>query len=308
MKGLELSEKYYWEVGLPVLERECGDKLMRMAIGLAGEGSECFGFDDELSRESDWGPGFAIWLSAQDFKSFGSDLARIYDSLPQNYMGYSTRETVHCSTGRVGVLEINRFLKTILGTPHLPRSPLEWLTIPEEALATAVNGKIFQDPQGTLMAIRKTLLRYYPEEVRLKKIAERLTTAGLTGQYNYQRCVKRNDPCAAHLAEAKFIEAALSAVFLLNRSYMPFYKWAHRAVRQLDILGEYTYDTILQLVQSHDPQKKEKQIAHFCHNLITQLHEQGLTDGSSNLLIDHGALIRARITDEAIRDYQPTAG
>ena len=46
MKGLELSRKYVEEIYLPFLKEEFPELLERMAIGLAGEGSECFGFDD----------------------------------------------------------------------------------------------------------------------------------------------------------------------------------------------------------------------------------------------------------------------
>lgn len=35
------------------------------------------------------------------------------------------------------------------------------------------------------------------------------------------------------LAAARFSEQAVSMTFLLNKRYMPFYKWAHRGVEQL---------------------------------------------------------------------------
>lgn len=56
MKGLELSRKYVEEIYLPFLKEEFPELLERMAIGLAGEGSECFGFDDEISMDHDFGP------------------------------------------------------------------------------------------------------------------------------------------------------------------------------------------------------------------------------------------------------------
>jgi len=308
MKGLELSQRYFYEVALPVLERKCCDKLMKLAIGLVGEGSDCFGYDDEISRDHDWGPGFAIWLSDLDYKQFGSELHQIYDSLPKTYLGYSARETSRWGEGRIGVIPINSFYRTFLGIEGLPQTPRQWLAIPENGLATAVNGKVFQDPQGTFSAIRRTLLRYYPEDVRLKKITARVMIAGQAGQYNYQRSLRRNELCAAHQAEAKFIEAALSLVFLLNRTYMPFYKWAHRAVQPLDILGEYAYDTVLRLVECHSPQEKGQLIEEFSQKLIEQLREQGLTESTSDFLPDHGPEIQAKIGDEELKSFKLTVG
>jgi len=58
------------------------------------------------------------------------------------------------------------------------------------ALATAVNGRIFQDQAGKFTAIRNTLVNDYPDDVRIKKIAARCMSAGQAGQYNYPRCVK----------------------------------------------------------------------------------------------------------------------
>ena len=47
MKGLQLSEIYYKEVGKPWLDQCFPEYRDRICAGLVGQGSECFGFDDE---------------------------------------------------------------------------------------------------------------------------------------------------------------------------------------------------------------------------------------------------------------------
>ena len=63
MKGLELSKRYYEEYGQAMIQRHFRQYEERIAAGLVGMGSECFGFDDEISRDHDWGPAFCIWLN-----------------------------------------------------------------------------------------------------------------------------------------------------------------------------------------------------------------------------------------------------
>ena len=74
MNGLELSRLYYQQLGRPMLEEKFGEYLPRIAAGLAGEGSECFGFDDDISRDHDFGPGFCIWLNKEDFDKIGVEM------------------------------------------------------------------------------------------------------------------------------------------------------------------------------------------------------------------------------------------
>ena len=81
MKGLLLSREYYDQLGAPMLRREFDGLVDRIAVGFAGPGSECFGFDDEISRDHDWGPAFCMWLTADDYKNYGRDLQKAYEGL-----------------------------------------------------------------------------------------------------------------------------------------------------------------------------------------------------------------------------------
>ena len=57
MKGLEIAGAYYEEYGKPMLEESFSDVLPYLAAGMFGSGSECMGFDDEVSRDHDFEPG-----------------------------------------------------------------------------------------------------------------------------------------------------------------------------------------------------------------------------------------------------------
>jgi hypothetical protein len=53
MQGLRLAREFYLTYGEPMLRESFGDMLDRIAVGLVGPGSECYGFDDTLSRDHD---------------------------------------------------------------------------------------------------------------------------------------------------------------------------------------------------------------------------------------------------------------
>jgi hypothetical protein len=302
MKGLELCESYFREEGLPVLKRECSNFFDRMAIGLVGDGSECYGYDDDISRDHDWGPGFSIWLTKDDYDAFGGRLKEIYAGLPRIYKGYGPRRVSQWGEDRVGVFEIAAFYYHFIGRYQPPGNDDEWMILPANALAAATNGKVFQDPLGEFTRIRSSLLQFYPEDVRLKKIASLCMSIGQAGQYNFPRCVKRGEVYAARHSETRFCADALSLVFLLNRRYAPFYKWIHRAVRELPCLGSTLYESISNLVKEHDPLVKVEQIEALSQTLISELRRQGLTDHGSDFLPDHGPIIQQRIQDRKLRE------
>ena len=66
MQGLALSHRFWEEVARPKIETDLPDVLPHLAAGLCGEGSECFSFDDAISRDHDWGPGVMLFLEKKD--------------------------------------------------------------------------------------------------------------------------------------------------------------------------------------------------------------------------------------------------
>ncbi|MFH0726469.1 MAG: DUF4037 domain-containing protein [Pseudomonadota bacterium] len=299
MKGLALSEAYYRAFGAAMIGTKFPAHRNRIAVGLAGLGSECFGFDDALSRDHDWGPGFCMWLDGNDYNAIGVLLQKAYDALP-GFMGFHRRESTW-GQGRVGVLSTERFYASFIGSPHPPETPGQWLTIPESGLAACTNGRVFGDPLDAFSSIRRQLLNHYPEDIRLKKIAAHCMTAAQSGQYNYSRSLRRNADYPAFQALAKFCEEVLALVFLLNRRYMPFYKWACRAASALPLLGAELSEAVENLIRETEPREKEHRIESICAKLIEALKEQDLSDSPSDFLLDHGPRVHSRIRDEKLK-------
>jgi hypothetical protein len=308
VKGLELSERYFSEVGASMIEEKFPSYRQRIAAGLVGDGSECFGFDDEISRDHDWGPSFCLWLTKQDYETVGISLQSELNNLPRDLAGIKAREESTWGGGRTGVFEIGQFYQRFMGIDHVPAHLLEWRAIPESNLAVATNGRVFTDPIGEFTAFRNKLKEFYPEDIRLKKIASRCMTMAQSGQYNYMRCVRRGEYVAAQWAESQFIGDTISMVFLLNRKYKPFYKWMHKAMKRLPIGGDAIYKLLFDLVTTHEVEsgekiykKKSQLIEEACQYVIEELRRQKLSDSGSDFLLDHGPIVQGKIQDPQIR-------
>jgi hypothetical protein len=301
MKGLALAEEYFKAIGEPLLRERFAAFTGRVAAGLAGPGSECFGFDDELSHDHDWGPAFCLWLADEDFASVGESLRKAYLELPETFMGFGPRIASPGEEWRVGVSTVKAFYQRFTGLDRPPQTPQEWLRVPEASLAACTNGKIFSDPLGRFTAWRNALLAHYPEDVRLKKIASCCITLAQYGQYNYERSMKRGEIFAAAFSEVRFCADAVSLVFLLNRRYAPFYKWMHRAVRELPVLGWEIHSRTAKILLSGDPGTKAEGMEGIAALLIEEIRRQGLSDSPSGFLLDHAPVVHEKIRDPALR-------
>lgn len=300
MKGLELARAHWDAVVAPAVAARLPELLPRLAAGLVGEGSECFGFDDDLSRDHDFDPAPCLWLSAANFASDGEFLAALVESLPPpSRSPLVTRE----GQGRRGVHEIGSFYRRFLGLPRAPRTLDEWRAASEAGLAAATNGKVFADPLAGFTAVRDDLLAFYPDDLRLARLARHLHAAGQSGQYNWDRCRRRGEDVAAALALAEFVDAVIAVAFLLARRYRPFPKWAHRALGNLPHPGPRLHGLLAGLVAA--PSRAPAQVLGLVEEIATlladSLRAEGLSSTPSDFLVDHARAVGGRVSEPLLR-------
>ena len=304
MQGLELARAYY-EHCEPLLRERIPDVMDQAAAGLVGEGSECFGCDDALSRDHDWGPAFCLWLPRSAGIAALPRIEAALADLPGIFAGYPSRMDKARRKGRVGPLSIESFYGFFLGFEHPPTALREWLAIPEHNLAACTNGAVFHDASGEFSRWRALLLDYYPEDVHLQKMASRCMRMAQAGQYNLPRCLARGEAGAAMFAAARFGEAALSMIYLLNRRYMPFYKWAVRLVADLPVLGADAAALMTSLA-AHPLRGPEDAgindaVEAFCAKVARTLRQQGLSPLDDPWLWAHGPHILRHVRDAELR-------
>lgn len=312
MKGLELARQYYETCGKEILQAQFSDVLPYLAIGLAGSGSECYGFDDETSRDHDFEPAFCIFLPDENMVDRRTEflLERSYAKLPKQFMGYQRSALNPVGGSRHGVIRMAEFFLSKTGSPNGELSLEQWFSLPEYGLLEATNGEVFTDPYGQFSAIREKL-RYFPEDVRQKKLAGHLLLMGQAGQYNYGRCVARGETAAAQLAVFEFTQSALHSVYLLNRAYMPYYKWSFRGLKNLSRLSELAAE-LEYLISSgntaDEAKKKMDMIERVCAAVANELQAQGLTELQNTEMEQQAYALNDTIIDPNIRNLHILQG
>lgn len=182
-----------------------------------------------------------------------------------------------------------------------PETLAEWIRIPETFLSKATNGQVFTDPTGRFSAIRQSLLAFYPQDVYLKKIAFYAAKMAQSGQYNYKRCLDRQEIVAACWARCEFIKAATAMTYLLNKKYMPFYKWAHHGLQFLPILPKM-YEKIASLAATTDTAISIALMEDICDDVRQEWQRQGLASGTDSFLLAYAPAILSHIADESLRN------
>lgn len=264
VSGLKLARAFWTQMGKPMIAAKYPQYAGRIAAGLVGHGSECYGFDDAYSQDHDFGPRFCLWLTDEDYAAIGEQLEADYEALPRKFSvdaqgrvtfeaharsdasgafpsagaGSPVTPRAQGANRRDGVFRIGDFFESITGYRTAPAqtAPHEWLMLQESTLAAATNGEVFADPTGLFSKTRQGF-KNMPDDVRLALISRRLGMIAQAGQYNLPRSLKRGDGAAAWLSIHEFVQATASLVFLVNVpmvvGYMPYYKWQFAALRKL---------------------------------------------------------------------------
>ena len=311
MNGLELSRAFFEECGMPMLKEQFSDLMPFLAAGLFGSGSECFGYDDDVSRDHDFEPGFCLFLPEEAVvdRRTAFLLERAYSKLPRTFAGVSRPVLQPVGGARHGVFRTTEFFQKRIGSPDGLLTLRDWLSLPEQALAEATNGELYFDSLGEVTRIRSAL-RFFPEDVRRKKLAGHLLLMEQAGQYNYARCLSHGETGAAQLAAGEFVSSAMSAAFLLNRRYQPYYKWRFRAFRELEKLSELAKPLEQILTSGNDPESAKTKMAlieQICAVVRAELRAQGLSDAQGEDLERHAYAVNDTIKNSELRNLHVLA-
>ena len=251
MNGIELAEKYYKTYGESAFSSAFPEILPFLCFGLSGAGSECYGFDDEISRDHDFEPGFCVFYPEDKLDSrqvFA--LERAYAKLPADFMGLSRQKIAsYGGVRRRGVIGVNEFFSRYVPGGAAPSDLSGWASIPEQNLCEALNGRVFADYYGLFSSVRASLADM-PEDIKKKRLSGLLFAISQSGWYDALRMLQRGDTAASRLFLAEFARDAARCVYILNGRYSPYMKWLIRGLKELpsDAVCSEIHQTIEKLL------------------------------------------------------------
>ena len=231
VKGLDICRKYYETFVRPMIEEKFPEYASRIAAGLSGEGSDAFGYDDELSRDHDWGPSVVLWISPETDAEIGDKLRDAYENLPGEIDGIKRAPYVRGKSRR-GVQVIPEFFERLTGACSYEE--IDWRNTESTKLAAAVNGEVWRDDEGTVTAFREKLSGGYPDEILFLNLAQYCALFSREGQYNALRVMERGDDMTSRMFAYDAIRDAMKLKYLSENRFFPHDKWLRKGLKDLE--------------------------------------------------------------------------
>lgn len=280
MQGIELSRRFYVEVVRPFLDRRLPGLLHDAAV--LGYGSELLGFDDETSRDHNWGPRAQIVVRAGDFDAVAPVIVHGFDGeKPAAFLGepigYRNRPHPPAEgAGRLGspthgveVVTVAAILKHTLALDAAePLDAATWLSLPEQRLIELTAGETFHDGIGEVAALRARFARPPLDVVRCKlagqwrRIAEEQAFVGRAGQVG--------DELGSRVIAARLARDIMRIAFLIAGVYAPYAKWFGSAFARLPAAAALS-PLLDEMLATDSWQRRQRCLAEACLTLA-ELH------------------------------------
>lgn len=288
LSGLDQAEEFFKKEVLPFFERDLNHLLAYSCFGLVGMGSECLGYDDDISRDHDFEKRCQVFLPRDKYEIYKDEIEKKAEGL----------------SGKLEVESIEGFYSYFTLWEKGPESYDNYLRLPQDFLLVASNGRVFLDGYGEFSRIRKKIQAYYPEDVRLKKMAYCLNYMAQSGQYNYQRCLDRFDFLGASQALGQYMNYYIEFCHLANKKYLPYYKWHKRSLMDLEGLGKDSWED-LEILACLDHKKEsglaKKIIESQVGEILSFLKEENLSSSPVDFLTYQAEELIKNIEDDRLR-------
>ncbi len=245
---IDISHDFFDQIVKPVLEENYPDETAQMVFGVFGLGSEALRLDDEYSRDHHWGLRIDALMPEDIFTNKREAmLETLGANLPATFQGHELGEGLVAGAGIAPDI-LAGFLSRTIGINRPPETYEEWMGIPEEDIIHVVNGEVWHDPVGQFTAIRQSLQDYYPEPVRLRRMAHWCRYFSGMGTYALKRAILRDNEMFAATAFGKTVRWGIQLAFMLDKHYYPYDKWLYtffqRLPRMYDRLGAIVDESV----------------------------------------------------------------
>ncbi|MBS1180704.1 MAG: hypothetical protein H6Q99_584 [Proteobacteria bacterium] len=273
MKGIELSHLFYRNVVRPWLNKTFPD--LRHDAGLFGYGSELLGFDDDMSRDHNWGPRVQLVIGKADFEASAPAIVNGFDTVkPQSFLGepigYRSRphppivadDALGHPNHGLEVFTADGILRTRLAlAAHTPLDGPTWLSLSEQRLLELTAGEIFHHGLGELARLRDTF-GHCPRDVVLYKLAAQWRRIA-DEQAFVGRAGHVGDDLGSRIIAARLVRDVMQLCFLLEGRYPPYAKWFGSAFARL--VGARTLSPLLAAALAADTwERRQAHLAEAC--------------------------------------------
>ena len=267
---IDLSRAFFEEIVKPILQAHFPAETAQTAFGVFGYGSEALRLDDGYSRDHHWGLRIDALMPEDVFETRRQAIMETLKArLPDDYRGQSLREA-HLSGAGLAPDNLTAFLRRTIGLDHAPATYFEWLRIPEEDIIHVVNGEVWYDPLGCFSAIREAFNRYYPEPVRLRRIAHWCRYFSGMGTYALKRAILRQNDFYATTRFSNAIRLGIQLAFLLDRQYFPYDKWLMAYLERLPRLAKPLLPLVQEAVKLSTPWERKLELLHQLADVLDQ--------------------------------------
>lgn len=271
------SRDFWAEIVRPLLHSHFPDETQHMAAGFFGYGSEVLRLDDQYSTDHHFGLRVNILLPEALKASKGQAIEDgLAAHLPHAWRGRELREG-YTRTKGVELASLEHHLRSTIGLDHPPQTLTEWLKIPEEDITHIVAGEVWHDPSGRFTAIRDTLAAYYPEPVRLRRLAHWCRYFSGMGVYALKRALLRDNQLYASTTFARSLRWGVQMAFLLDRRYYPYDKWMTEMFHRLPRMGARLAHIVDEAPRLETPWQRKLDLLHEMSDILdAAMVEDGL--------------------------------
>jgi hypothetical protein len=143
-RGVELARAFHTDVVGPLLAQAM--PRLRYAAARLGSGSDVLGFDDDMSRDHDWGCRLTILVDEPDRAAVPQVRQLLEWELPETYRGLPVRFAVTwdpCVSARAEIATVSDFTVSRLGIdPTAELSVLDWLILTGQSVLEVTAGPV----------------------------------------------------------------------------------------------------------------------------------------------------------------------